>query len=288
MPSLKKIDVSLLLVCSMIISGCSIDADRPEDQVNDTQQETHPPSSMTDHGQAAPAAPADTSRLALDWAGTYSGTVPCASCPGIDTVVTLYDDGTYRRTLHYIDKSPGPEVETGTFAWNDAGSRVILDADVSAPHQYQVGEHRLFQLDLQGQRIEGELASHYVLHQHIQDPAIEDVRWQLIELNGKPIESGEYQTQPFILMQSETSRINGNASCNTFNGGYTIKSNQRIDVDENLAMTRMACPDMNQEQAFIDMLTTVETYAVDAEGEVMFNRGGTAPLARFIKADEAR
>lgn len=287
MRSLKKIAVPLVVLGFMILSGCSRDADLPENQVNDGQQEAYFPSSMTESGQSAPAAPADTSRLALDWAGTYSGIVPCASCPGIETVVTLQDDGTYRRSLYYIDESPSPDVETGTFTWNDAGSSVTLSSDASAPQQYQVGEHRLFKLDMQGQRIEGDLADRYVLHQHLQDPAIEDVQWQLIELNGQSIEPEDSQTQPFLVLQSETSRINGNASCNSFNGTYTIMSNQRIEFGDNFAMTRMACPDMNLEQAFVDVLAIVETYAVDGDGSMTLNRGRMAPLAHFVKAGEA-
>lgn len=286
MRSLNTIAACLLLPGFMILSGCSRDADTPENRLSDAIQEPHSQSSMTEPGQSTPAVPADTSRLALDWAGTYSGTVPCASCPGIETVVTLHDDGTYLRSLHYIGESPIPEVETGTFSWNDAGSSITLDSDAGASHQYQVGEHRLFHLDMQGQRIEGDLADHYILHQHLQDPAIEDTRWELIELNGKPIEPGDYQTQPFLVMQSETSRINGNASCNTFSGAYTIKSNQRIDFGDNLALTRMACPDMKLEQAFMELLAVAETYAVDYDGSVTLNRGRMTPLARFIKADE--
>lgn len=287
MHALQKNTVSWLVGCSLILSGCSGDTDQAEKQATDAaHQESRASAGTLAAGQPSLPAPADTSRLALDWAGTYSGIVPCANCPGIKTVVTLHDDGSYRRSLDYIDESSGPAAKTGTFTWNDAGSSITLNSDAGAPDQYQVGEHRLFQLDMQGQRIEGDLAEHYILHQHLQDPAIEDSRWELIELNGKPIEPEDYQTPPFLVMQSETSRIMGNASCNSFTGAYTIKSNQRIDFGDNLAMTRMACPDMSREQAFVDSLATVVRYAIEDDGSLIFHDARAAPLARLINAGE--
>ena len=38
-----------------------------------------------------------TARNALDWPGSYEGTLPCADCPGIRTRLTLMKDGRYER-----------------------------------------------------------------------------------------------------------------------------------------------------------------------------------------------
>ena len=43
-----------------------------------------------------------TSETALDWAGTYEGTMPCADCEGIETVVELRDDNTFTATYNYV------------------------------------------------------------------------------------------------------------------------------------------------------------------------------------------
>src|SRR5690606_19421520 len=98
---------------------------------------------------------------ALDWAGTYSGVLPCADCPGIETVVTLNADGTYSATTHYLDKGGQRFDEQGTFRWDRGGNTIILSG--GDPARYRVGENRLIRLALDGSDITGPLAKHYVL-----------------------------------------------------------------------------------------------------------------------------
>lgn len=206
-----RIALSWIVACSLFLSGCPDGGDLPETQTTNPAREEAQPSADTLHqNQSALPTPADTSQLALDWAGTYSGTVPCASCPGIETVITLYENGTYERSLYYLDESPRPANEKGAFTWNNLGNNITLDANENGPRHYQVREHHLRQLDMQGQPIQGDLAEHYILNQHLKDPAIEDVQWRLIELNGKAIAPQDHQTQPTFTLQSGISRVVGN------------------------------------------------------------------------------
>lgn len=46
---------------------------------------------------------------------TFKGTLPCADCPGIDTVITLKPDGTYESSMTYQGKSTAPFTETGKY-----------------------------------------------------------------------------------------------------------------------------------------------------------------------------
>lgn len=112
----------------------------------------------------------DTSRTSLDWNGTYSGVTPCASCEGINTVLTLNLDNTYVLETSYLgEEQPGqkPKVfaEAGAFKWEQAGNKISLMGDASSPspQQFQVGENQLFMLDKEGQRITGSLAQDYRL-----------------------------------------------------------------------------------------------------------------------------
>jgi heat shock protein HslJ len=221
---------------------------------------------------------AHNSRNSLDWTGSYSGVVPCASCPGIQIRVTLHAGGTFDRSLQYIDESPIPTTDSGHFTWNATGSKVTLGAGDDA-QQYQVGENRLFHLDHRGERINGELAGRYVLEKHIHDPSIEDRRWKLVELRGKPIEASKVE----LTLRAENSTASGNASCNTFTGGYAIKNGQRIRFERNMAVTMMACPDMTLETAFFETLQQVDNYAIDQDGMLSLNRARMAPLVRFAR-----
>ena len=107
---------------------------------------------------------AHNSRNSLDWAGTYTGIIPCADCEGIKIQLTLNDDETYEISYLYIGKSDMPYVFSGTFTWDDTGSKIILPReDFDFPISYQVGEGKLFQLDLDGNPITGEFAEMYIL-----------------------------------------------------------------------------------------------------------------------------
>lgn len=105
-----------------------------------------------------PAADAHNSRNSLDWAGTYSGTMPCASCPGIKTKITLNNDDSYQKTVEYLESNDKPETTNGTFTWSADGSKITLEE-----FQFLVGENQLISLDAEGKQITGELAEHYIL-----------------------------------------------------------------------------------------------------------------------------
>jgi len=105
----------------------------------------------------------DNSMVSLDWNGTYTGTIPCADCQGIETSLTLNKDKTYLLRTKYLGKGDTFLEKSGNFAWNAAGSTITLAGINNAPSQYLVGEGKLFQLDMSGKRITGDLAEKYVL-----------------------------------------------------------------------------------------------------------------------------
>ncbi|MGI0481782.1 copper resistance protein NlpE N-terminal domain-containing protein [Geminocystis sp. CENA526] len=105
----------------------------------------------------------DTSANSLDWNGTYKGVMPCASCEGIKTSITLNQDLSFVMSTQYIGKSDEVLEIQGNFKWNEAGNIIALEGIKDAPNQFLVGENRLFQLDMEGNRITGELAEKYIL-----------------------------------------------------------------------------------------------------------------------------
>lgn len=146
-----------LLGSLFVVGACSQETPAPAEAPNET---------LT---QATPTVAQDTEHNAqnsLDWAGTYTGTLPCASCEGIKTTVVLNDDGTYEQVSEYLkDVKPGEETtftNKGKFTWNDAGNTVILD-DQADKTQYFVAENRIEMRDQNGEAITGALADHYLL-----------------------------------------------------------------------------------------------------------------------------
>ncbi|HEX5789450.1 MAG TPA: copper resistance protein NlpE N-terminal domain-containing protein [Woeseiaceae bacterium] len=273
----------LILTLPLVLAiACSRDEPPTEPPAVDstadsaTEREAGTAQSGEDAGPAG-----DSSRTALDWAGTYSGVLPCASCPGIDTRITLDEDGDFERSSLYIDEDPDPKTETGRFSWNNAGSRITLESADGGLQQYLVGENSLIQLDRSGERVTGDHAGQYMLHKHINDPAIEGRRWRLVELRGQPVAAGENAQGATLTLRPEDAVAAGNASCNTFSGTYAIKSGQRISFGRNMAVTMKACPDMSVESALLEVLQQADNYSLGEDGTLSLNRARMAPLARF-------
>jgi len=99
----------------------------------------------------------------LDFAGTYTGILPCADCEGIKTEIILNKDLTYEIRKSFLGKDEKIFEITGSFAWNAEGNTIILSGIKDAPNQYFVSEDKLIQLDMEGRRITGNLADKYVL-----------------------------------------------------------------------------------------------------------------------------
>jgi uncharacterized lipoprotein NlpE involved in copper resistance len=103
-----------------------------------------------------------TSQTSLDYYGMYLGTVPCADCEGIETTIILGDTDYSVKTV-YLGKDKTEYKETGTYSWDKSGQIITLEGIKNAPNKYFVGENQLIQLDMNGDRITGELADKYIL-----------------------------------------------------------------------------------------------------------------------------
>lgn len=94
----------------------------------------------------------------LDWPGSYFGVLPCASCPGIITLITINDNDTFDKTTEYIDSEDTPQTVRGKLTWSDDKNIIMLDDEY-----YRVGENELVRLDADKQPVTGVLAKEYVL-----------------------------------------------------------------------------------------------------------------------------
>lgn len=105
-----------------------------------------------------------TAYNSLDWQGTYQGVLPCADCAGIEYTLTLNDDLTYILTQVYQGKEDTKALTSeGKFHWEKNGSVITLEDESDTPNQYFVGENILMKLDINGEKITGDLASLYNL-----------------------------------------------------------------------------------------------------------------------------
>ncbi|MCH7403183.1 copper resistance protein NlpE [Belliella kenyensis] len=99
----------------------------------------------------------------LDYMGVYKGVLPCADCEGIETIIELESGNSYVKKTIYLGKKDQQVIESsGTFSWLEDGNTIILETE-DEPNKYLVGENVLFHLDMDGNRITGELADNYRL-----------------------------------------------------------------------------------------------------------------------------
>lgn len=105
----------------------------------------------------------DNSQVSLDWAGTYSGKIPCADCEGIEKTVILNEDKTFSMSDDYLGKKVGKFETKGTFEWDNAGSVITLTDANNDKTMIKVGENQLILLNEEGNEITGELAEMYIL-----------------------------------------------------------------------------------------------------------------------------
>lgn len=117
----------------------------------------------------APAVPdGHSAENALDYEGTYLGTVPCASCEGIVTAVTLNKDKSFLLSEEYKGgKEPGTFDSKGTYEINgNIATLKFTGEDANRVVKFHVGENQLFMLDANDKIVEGDLAKNYILTKH--------------------------------------------------------------------------------------------------------------------------
>lgn len=111
-----------IVLTALTLFGCKKEAATETAAPAAPATETAPPA---DPALAAAAAPADFDMRSF--AGTFSGSLPCADCAGIDTRIVLVGDGTYMLEETYQGKSDAPSKGDGNWTAEDSGHRLRLD-----------------------------------------------------------------------------------------------------------------------------------------------------------------
>ena len=221
---------------------------------------------------------AHTSQNTIDWDGVYRGLLPCADCEGIQTTIHLKKDFSFITKTKYLGKSDSVYETTGKFKWNDKGNTVVLTpADKTSSSQYFVAENYLTQLDIDSNKITGEIASRYILTKA--NYAILEKYWKLVELNGRAVSvDTTFKKEPHVIFK-DSNRLTGNGGCNSISGEHKIEGFNAVSISKMIS-TKMACPNMDLEQEFLDALQNADNFNVVGDMLVL-NKARMAPLARF-------
>ena len=94
--------------------------------------------------------------------------------------------------------------------------------------------------------------------------------WQLVQLNGRAV---PVEGDLFTVVFGEDGRLSGLGACNGFMGSYQTTETGGLTVGQNMASTRMFCPDLDREQAFGDVLSGATHYEVDGDMLMLLTDG---------------
>ena len=103
------------------------------------------------------------------------------------------------------------------------------------------------------------------------DNEIVNKYWKLIILEGDTVQMAiNQEREQYFLLRSDGS-ISGFAGCNQFNGQYELSKGNRISINENMAISLKACPDVDvDESAFLKVFELTDNYTIDGDTLSLF------------------
>lgn len=115
-------------------------------------------------------------------------------------------------------------------------------------------------------------------------PGLFGNEWHLTVLNGEAIVLDTILNKaPFLVFDKENGRVTGRGGCNGFGGNFSIKEDGKIELSQMIA-TLMACPNLDLEQRFFEVLKNVKSYSINGNTLILKNDSGEA-AAEFKKAE---
>lgn len=154
-------------------------------------------------------------------------------------------------------------------AWNIKGSKIVpagefistLKACDDAPYEFAVNQALSqadsYQFTDPSNMVLLSSTARPLMKLRRHDLAFLNGAWRVTEIEGAPITANVK-----IVIDVDEHRIHGNAGCNILNGDITINLDKGNGIEfKNLATSRMTCPDIATEQAFLLALESVHNAA---------------------------
>ena len=108
--------------------------------------------------------------------------------------------------------------------------------------------------------------------------ALEGTAWRLVDIGGQPSPAGaDSSRHPGFTLLAEGHKVQGSAGCNRMMGTYEVEG-AKLKFGP-LATTRMACPAMETEIAFLKALGATTGYELSGNSLTLF--GGDTAVARL-------
>lgn len=111
---------------------------------------------------------------------------------------------------------------------------------------------------------------------------LKDVKWILETLNGEKVKLTDSADKMFIQFDIAEKRVNGRAACNRFFGNFEL-DDSKLKFSP-MGATRMACPDLQKETEFFQMLDRVDSFSL--KDNILSFLSKKEVIATFGKSEE--
>lgn len=120
-----------------------------------------------------------------------------------------------------------------------------------------------------------------------QDKTLEGTTWKLSKMEAIPAAAIDKEADFFTLQfNAADTMVAGRTNCNRFFGKYELKGRE-LEF-ENMGMTRMACPDMQYEDAFVKMLDEVDRFEIKGSVLTLFDDHKTLAVFKAVEKEAAK
>jgi len=209
---------------------------------------------------------------------TFVGVLPCADCRGIHYQLDLLRNSRFAESIKYVrdGDSQGIGLVQGIWWISPDGRKLTLDAGSDAAGDdmrsaWRVKDaHTLRMLDQQDDSIASEL--NYELTRTDSLPPVwpgplpeflatlANTRWVPLRIGRHAVKVPAQQHEPWIVLDPRTREVTGSGGCNRFSGSYDVGVETLLI--RSLAVTRVMCPDLGSETAFLKALNKTWGYRV--------------------------
>ncbi len=87
----------------------------------------------------------ELTKVSIELAGTYKGSLPCADCPSIEVTITLNNDNTYEMTQVYTESKKGVFNSKGKYSITEfEGEKFVSIVEGKIMNLYRIEKNNLF------------------------------------------------------------------------------------------------------------------------------------------------
>ena len=103
-----------------------------------------------------------------------------------------------------------------------------------------------------------------------------DKEWKLTALNGEAITvDTTFKRDPLLVFGKENNQVSGNGGCNGFGSSFELSGDDGIVISD-ITATQMACPNLDLEQRFFEVLKAVKSYRIEGHTLTLADENGGA------------